>query len=165
MRPASSAAPERHPVPHLSDVLVYAYLQTARDGDAQQVVESLPNLKPFLVAQLSIDTALAAIPARFALDRGRWNEAAQLPVRDSQFPAAQSISYFARALGAARSGNIEAARAGIAHLDEIEAKLTAANDDYFRKTRGVADAPHSVATPSTRTWLRASSIGLLQHAP
>jgi hypothetical protein len=130
---AAKNFPDRtHPiVPHLSDFLVYAYLQTARDGDAQQVVESLPNLKPSLVAQLSIDTALAAIPARFALDRGRWNEAAQLPVRDSQFPAAQSISYFARALGAARSGNIEAARAGIAHLDEIEAKLTAANDDYW----------------------------------
>jgi hypothetical protein len=130
---AAKNFPDRtHPiVPHLSDFLAYAYLQTARDGDAQQVVESLPNLKPFLVAQLSIDTALAAIPARFALDRGRWDEAAQLPVRDSQFPAAQSISYFARALGAARSGNIEVARAAIAHLDEIEAKLIAAKNDYW----------------------------------
>jgi hypothetical protein len=121
-----------HPsVPHLSDFLVYAYLQTAKDRDAQQVVDSLPNLKKFLVAQLSIDTALAAIPARFALDRGRWDEAAQLPVHDSQFAAAQSISYFGRALGAARSGNTAAARAEIAHLDEIETKLAAAKDDYW----------------------------------
>jgi hypothetical protein len=118
-------------VPHLSDFLVYAYLQTAKDRDAQQVVDSLPNLKPFLVAQLGIDTALAAIPARFALERGRWNEAAQLPVRHSQYPAAQSITYFARALGAARSGNAAAARAEIAHLDEIESKLAAASDDYW----------------------------------
>ena len=117
--------------PHLSDFLAYAYLQTAKDREAQQIVDALPNLKPFLVPQLSIDTALAAIPARFALERGRWDEAAQLPVRDSKFPAAQSITYFARALGAARSGNAAAARAEIAHLDEVETKLEAAKDDYW----------------------------------
>jgi hypothetical protein len=121
-----------HPsVPHALDFIVYADLQMARDRDAQQLVDSLPTLKEFLVAQLTIDTALAAIPARFALDRGRWDEAAQLPVRDSQFQAAQSISYFARALGAARSGNTAAARAEIAHLGEIEARLIAAKNDYW----------------------------------
>jgi hypothetical protein len=98
----------------MSDFLVYAYLQTAKDADAKQIVDSLPNLKKFRFASLGIDTALAAIPARFALERGRWDDAAQLPVRDSQFPAAQSISYFARALGTARSGNAAAARAEIA---------------------------------------------------
>jgi tetratricopeptide (TPR) repeat protein len=121
-----------HPgVPHMSDFLVYAYLQTAKDGDAKQVVDSLPKLKKFRFASLGIDTGLAAIPARFALERGRWDEAVQLTVRDSQFPAAQSITYFARALAAARSGNAAAARAEIAHLDEIEAKLAAAKDDYW----------------------------------
>ena len=121
-----------HPgVPHMSDFLVYAYLQTARDGDAQQVVDSLPNLKKFRFTSLGIDTALAAVPARYALERGQWDEAAQLTVRDSQFPAAQSITYFTRALGAARSGNTAAARAEIAHLDEIEAKLATAKDDYW----------------------------------
>ena len=74
---------------------------------------------------------MAAIPARHALERGRWDEAAQLPVHDSKFPAAQSITYFARALGADRSGNAAAARAEIAHLDEVEAKLVAASDDYW----------------------------------
>jgi hypothetical protein len=121
-----------HPsVPHLLDFLVAAYLQTAKDGDAKQLVDSLPKLKKFPFASLGIDTGLAAIPARFALDRGRWDEAAQLAVHDSQFPAAQSITYFARALGAARSGNAAAARAEIAHLDEIEAKLIAAKNDYW----------------------------------
>src|SRR3984893_8747002 len=123
---------QTHPsVPHLSDFLVYAYLHMARDRHAQKVVDSLPHLKKFFVTQLAIDTALAAIPARFAMERGRWDDAAQLPVRDSQFPAAQSISYFARALGAARSGDAAAARAEFAHLDEIEVKLAAAKDDYW----------------------------------
>jgi hypothetical protein len=52
-----------------------------------------------------------------------------LPVRDSQFPAAQSITYFARALGAARAGDLAAARAEIGHLDEIQAKLISAKDE------------------------------------
>jgi len=121
-----------HPsVPHLLDFLVTAYLQMAKDGDAKQVVDSLPNLKKFPVSSLAIDTALAAIPARYALERGQWNEAAQLTVRDSQFPAAQSISYFARALGAARTESAASARAEITHLDDIEAKLTAAKNDYW----------------------------------
>ena len=80
-------------VPHMSDFLVYAYLQMARDGDAKQLVDSLPTLKKFRFASLGIDTALAGIPARYALERGHWDEAAQLSVRDSQFPAAQSITF------------------------------------------------------------------------
>jgi len=129
---AKNSPDTTHPgVPHMSDFLVYAYLQTAKDGDAKQLVDSVLKLKKFRFASLGIDTALAAIPARFALERGRWDEAAQLPVRDSQFPAAQSITYFARALGAARSGSSAAARVEIAHLDEIEAKLAAAKDDYW----------------------------------
>jgi hypothetical protein len=118
-------------VPHLLDFTVYAYLQTAKDNDAQRVVDSIPKLKKFASIRLGTETALAAIPARFTLERDRWNEAAQLPVRDSQYPAAQSITYFARALGAARSGNAAAARAEIGRLEEIEAKLAAAKEDYW----------------------------------
>src|SRR5205823_13069298 len=118
------------PTPHALDFLETAYLQLAKDDEAKQVVDGLTSLK-FTNPGLAIDTALAAIPARYALDRGKWDEAAQLPVRDSQYPAAQSITYFARALGAARAGNPATARAEIAHLDEIEAKLAAARDDYW----------------------------------
>ena len=69
-----------------------------------QVMTCCPDLK-ILRRTACARHGLAAIPARFALERGRWDEAAQLPVRDSQFPAAQSNSYFVRALGAARSGD------------------------------------------------------------
>jgi hypothetical protein len=129
---AKNLPDQTHPsVPHVLDFIVYADLQMARDGDAKQAVNSLPHLKKFPLAGLGIDTGLAAIPARFALERGRWGEAAQLSVRDSRFPAAESISYFARALGAARSENSAAARAEIAHLEEIEAKLAAEKNDYW----------------------------------
>jgi hypothetical protein len=103
----------------------------SKDGDAKQLVDSLADLNPFPFPSLGIDTGLAAIPARYALDRGQWQEAAQLPVRDGLMPAAQSITYFARALGAARSGNLSGARAEIVHLDEIETELTAAKDEYW----------------------------------
>ena len=118
-------------LPHLLDFLVFAYLQLARDNDARLIVDQLPRLKKFASVRLTVDTALAAIPARFLLERGRWDEAARLPVRDSQYPAARSISFFARALGEARSGHPEEARAEIAHLQETEAKLVAAKDDYW----------------------------------
>jgi hypothetical protein len=114
-------------VAHQVDFVVYAYLQRAEDRSAKALIDSMVPIS----VGLGTDTALAAIPARFALERGQWDEAAQLTVRASQFPAAQSISYFARALGAARSGNAAAARAEILHLDEIEAKLDAAKDDYW----------------------------------
>ena len=126
---SSKAAAESHgpSVAHQMDFLVYAYLQRGEDGRAKELVDSV---LPVSVG-LGSDTALAAIPARFALERGQWDQAAQLRVRNSEFPAARSISYFARALGAARSGNAAAARAEIAHLDEIEAKLAAAKDYYW----------------------------------
>jgi hypothetical protein len=126
---ASTAVSESYgrPVAHQTDFLVYAYLQRAEDGRAKELVDSVLPIS----GGLGSATALAAIPARFALERGQWDEAVQLDVRSSEFPAARSISYFARALGAARSGNAAAARAEIAHLDEIEAKLAAANDDYW----------------------------------
>jgi len=124
-------------IPHLLDFMSVAYLQTGKDRDAKALVNSLATLKKFPVTSLAIDTALAAIPARYTLDRGQWKEAAQLPVRDSQFPAAQSITYFARALGAARSGDAAAARAEIAHLDEMKAKLTDAKNDYWAEQTGI----------------------------
>ena len=122
-----------HPsVPHMLDFIIYAYLQTANAYDARPVVNALSQITKFPFAtSIATDTALAAIPARFAIDRGRWDEAAQLPVLDSQYSAAQSITYFARALGAVRSGDTAAARTEIAHLDEIEAKLAAAKENYW----------------------------------
>ena len=116
---------------HLLDFLVYAYLQEAKDGEAKRIVDFVPKPNQDSFFSLTIDTALAAIPARYPLDRGRWDEAMRLPVGDSAYPPARSITYFARALGAARSGNSAAARGEISHLDDIERQLTSANDDYW----------------------------------
>src|SRR5262249_31728716 len=118
-------------VPHLLDFRIYAYLQLGKDAEAKKVADLAAGITKLATVRLTTDTGLAAIPARYALDRSRWEEAMRLPVRDSQYPAAQSITYFARALGAARGGYPRDARNALARLDEIEAKLVAAKDEYW----------------------------------
>src|SRR3989441_13328801 len=75
--------------------------------------------------------ALAVSPARYAVERGDWKAAAELQVRPSPLAQVQAITHFARALGAARSGNPEAARADIARLAELRDKLRDAKDAYW----------------------------------
>jgi len=79
--------------------------------------------------------ALAAIPARYALERRRWSEAAALRVQPAWFPwkqfgFAEAITHFAGALGAARSGNPSSARAAIEKLAAIQKALAQAPQDY-----------------------------------
>ena len=76
-------------------------------------------------------TALAAVPARFALERQAWKEAAVLEPRGSQFPQAESITYFARAIGSARSGDLAAADREVDKLKELRAALERANQSYW----------------------------------
>jgi hypothetical protein len=120
---------------HAKDYLVYAYLQTCQDGEAKRVVEetaavSKVDQEVFLAAY-----AFAAIPARYALERRRWSAAAALQVRPAGFPWAQfryaeAITYFARALGAARSGKPSAARGDIEKLSAIQKALAQVKQDY-----------------------------------
>jgi tetratricopeptide (TPR) repeat protein len=115
---------------HGQDYLVYAYLQLARDNDARAVIDELmtSNANP---GAFGSQFALAASPARYAIERGDWRAAAQLPVRPSSFPQTVAITHFARALGAARSGHAEAATDEIAKLAELRDRLRAQKDSYW----------------------------------
>src|SRR6185503_6316952 len=79
---------------------------------------------------LAVHTALAAIPARFAIERGAWSEAAALTVRPST-PAAEAITHFSRAMGALRGGNKAAAMADIEPLDKVHETLVQAKQEYW----------------------------------
>src|SRR3989454_2450675 len=113
---------------HAWDYLVYAYLQTGRDADAKRVVTRVDWVTAeYPVGSLTNAYALAAIPARYALERGRWDEAVRLAVRPApEWRAAEAITHFARAIGAARGGDTALARAEVTALGEIEQALTAA---------------------------------------
>ena len=116
---------------HALDYMVYAYLQLARDRDAALAMEeakSVFNLNP---AVMPIGYALAAMPARYAIERGMWKEASQLAPRETRFPFTEAITWFARALGAARSGDIATAETSAKELSVIAEGLAAAKNDYW----------------------------------
>jgi tetratricopeptide (TPR) repeat protein len=111
--------------------MVYAYLQLARDPEARAVIDDMVQAATAGFDVYGGSFALAASPARYAIERGDWKAAAALELRPSKFPAIPAITHFARALGAARSGNPEAAKADVARLVESRDKLREAKDAYW----------------------------------
>lgn len=118
---------------HALDYLAYAYLQQGRDTAAQRVGdEAAAASAGYPAGALPYEYAVAAIPARFALERGRWAEAARLAVRPApEWPAAEAIIHFARAIGAARASDTTLARQEIAVLAQIESTLTTGPQAYW----------------------------------
>jgi hypothetical protein len=121
---------------HALDYQIYAYLQLAQDTAAKS---SLERALSVVGGQDGIAAgaagagayALAVMPARFALERGQWAEAAALTPRPANTPYTEAITHFARALGAARSGSPAAATADIARLAELRDKLKSMQDAYW----------------------------------
>jgi len=117
--------------PHHLDFAEYALLQMGKEQQARQLRDESNAIKKLGFDFLGSYTGLAAVPARFALERQAWNEAAGLEPRGSQFPQAEAITYFARAMGSARSGNLAAADQEVAKLKELRAALDKANQSYW----------------------------------
>ena len=88
---------------HAMDYMTYAYLQMARDTDARRVVEEAAQVSGTIL--FTGPYAFAAIPARYAIERGDWRSAAKLRRITTKFVFPDAMTYFARALGAARSGD------------------------------------------------------------
>jgi len=116
---------------HGWDYMAYAYLQMANDAAAEQVGSKALALSELSNVSFGAVFGAAAIPARLALERSRWAEAATLalPANVSaeawqRSPQAESINAFARALGAGRSGNAAAARQEIERLHALHKVLT-----------------------------------------
>ncbi|MCP3370394.1 hypothetical protein [Bradyrhizobium cajani] len=139
----AKADKEGHDQLHAMDYLVYAYLQLGQDEKAATVIDEMKAVTGFTETFIAGPYALAASPARYAVERGDWMAAAALQVRASPLAHVQAVTYFARALGAARSGNPEAARADIAKLAELRDKLRDAKDAYWSEQ---VDVQRQVAT-------------------
>ena len=124
---------------HASDYLMYAYLQTGQDRAAQRLLQALPGMAarfdPNSLASAAPPAAgyfaIAALPARYALERGDWKAAARLEVHHTPFPFTDAITYFARALGGARAGDTEVSKSAIAALLQIRDQLTQQNEKYW----------------------------------
>jgi tetratricopeptide (TPR) repeat protein len=127
---------------HASDYETYAYLQTGQDAAAKRIVRNLPQMasrfdpKAVLIGAgppAAGYFALAAIPARYALERRDWQEAERLTVRDTPFPFADAITWFARGLGAARIGHTAVADEASSALKRIQERLARANEPYWAR--------------------------------
>jgi tetratricopeptide (TPR) repeat protein len=123
-----------HPgIPHHIDFMEYALLQMGQEQRAKQLRDENNAIKQFGFAPnlLASYTGLTAVPARFALERQMWKEAAVLEPRGSQYPPAEAITYFGRAMGSARSGDVAAADQEVGKLKELRSTLEKADQSYW----------------------------------
>ncbi|MBZ5512802.1 MAG: hypothetical protein LAN70_16770 [Acidobacteriia bacterium] len=114
---------------HAMDYLMYAYLQQGRDREAEGVLNELTSLPSVQPTGTSFYAA-AAIPARFAVERGDWDAAAALQPYASATPETQAITHWARAMGAAHTGRFDLARAELKELEAIRDKLALNKQGY-----------------------------------
>ncbi len=121
---------------HSLDYLVYAYLQTGRDLAAKRVAEDVAAIAKAYPESLPAAYAFAAIPARVALERQRWAEAAALTLTPKTFPWnrfawGEGITSFARALGMARTGDVSGAEKEVQKLASLRESLVQAKNKYW----------------------------------
>lgn len=124
---------------HAADYAMYAYLQLGKESDAKAILDGLPAL----AARFDVNAvtgaapgsagvfALAAIPARWVLERSAWAEAARLEPKASAYPYTEALTYFARALGASHTGDLGKAKASIDSLASIQQRLSAKGEGYW----------------------------------
>jgi hypothetical protein len=125
----TAANPARY---HSLDFLMNAYLQLGQDRKAKAIVDERNAVRQLPGDyRLSGHTAFAAIPVRYAIERGEWAEAAVLTPTPSPYPQAEAITWFGRALGAARSDDPARAQRDVGELGRLRTKLADSNDEYW----------------------------------
>jgi len=137
---ASVASAKKNNAPgdelHAKDYLIYAYLQSAQDREARRALEAPPSGRGDDPQYFAWLYAMGTSPARYAVERHQWAEAAALVIPPNTFPGGrwawtEANLHFARALGLSHSGKIEAARIEVEKLASLRETLTAINDQYW----------------------------------
>ena len=146
---------------HAMDYMTYAYLQLARDGDARRVMEETAAVTGF--TSHAGPYGQAAIPARYAIERGDWKRAVTLEPRTSKFPYTAALTHFARALGAARSGDAVAAEKDVQELARIRDTLKAAKNEYWA-TEVEVSRLGAAAWTALALGKREEALGLMRSA-
>jgi tetratricopeptide (TPR) repeat protein len=146
---------------HAMDYMVYADLQLARDADALAVVNDARSLTSPDIAAVY---ARAAIPARYAVEREQWDEAAALAYPPaSKFPYIDAMTSFARAVGAARTGNPLSASKDAVRLAASVDVLKAAHNDYWADEVEVQHRA-AIAWITFAAGRRDEALGLMRSA-
>src|SRR5436309_2708695 len=121
---------------HAMDYIEYATLQLVKDKEAKAVVDEVRRTEKIDTEHFAAAFAFTAIPARYALERRQWGEAAELTLHPKslswqKFPQAESILWFARGLGAARGRNVASAKVDLARIEALRDSMTAAKNTYW----------------------------------
>jgi tetratricopeptide (TPR) repeat protein len=121
---------------HAKDYLIYAYLQEGRDSAAKNALRAVLHGRPDDPQYMNWLYATGTSPARYAVERHRWSEAAALPVPANTFPRdryawTEANLHLARALGASHTGDTVAARRDLQQLAAIRDILTQENNTYW----------------------------------
>jgi tetratricopeptide (TPR) repeat protein len=152
----AKASNDRDEQMHALDYMVYAYLQLARDNDARLVVEESAGVSGF--NRNSGHYAFAAIPARYAIERGDWSGAMKLQPITNDFHYTEALTRFARAFGAARSGQPALADKELERLAALRDALKTAKNEYWATevevSRVAASAWSALATGKREEALR-----------
>lgn len=121
---------------HAMDYMMYAYLQEAQDEAAKALLDEIAAYQQIDKENLGSAYALAAMPARYVLERGAWEEAAMITLHPStfaweRFPQAEATQVLVQGLGAAHVGNVEAARQSLERLQALHDALVETNQSYW----------------------------------
>jgi len=116
---------------HAMDYLAYAYLQSGQHRAAKNVMGELSKVQTAVPASMTAEYALAAVGARYAVERRDWKAAASLPVPHSRAAGLDGLVYLARGLGAAHLGNFGQATSAIEQLESLRKRLDQSGDKYW----------------------------------
>jgi tetratricopeptide (TPR) repeat protein len=118
-------------IPHAYDFMAYAYLQLGQDAKAKALIEPMAAITKTIGPRVGAAMAQNAVPARYVLERQDWQAAARLKPVATGVPASEAITHFARAVGAARSGDLSAAQTDIDTLKDLRGQLEKAKQPYW----------------------------------
>ncbi len=123
---------------HAFDYLTYGYLQIGEDDKAKAIVDRVGAAeKAFPETEMALAYAFGAMPARYALERRAWKEAAGLPIRKAaywtRFPFGEALIEYARAIGRARSGDLAGARQSATRLEALRDAVKDPRFGFFKK--------------------------------
>src|SRR4051794_20355684 len=162
VNPRAAADPAKDPGRyHFLDFLTNAYLQLGNDQQAKRIVDVRNSVAEYPANfRYSGHTAFAAIPVRYAFERAAWVEAATLAIPKTPFPQAEAITWFGRAIGAARSGDLPKAREAVDQLGRLRDTLAKANDAYWTGQVAIQEraAAAWLALAEGRKWEAAAAM-------
>lgn len=148
---------------HAMDYLVYAYLQMGEDDKANQVIGQLKTEPELRAGDVKATYAATAMPVRYAVERGRWQDATAIVVPSGAPPQVEAIAIWARGLGLVHMGRAAEAQAEIDRLRQIEEQLRSGGNGYWAAQTGILER-EVTAWAAQKQQKATEAVALMQSA-